>query len=64
MMMANYLTNRQRVKIIQRGAPQGSLMGTFIYNILTNDMLYMINDLCEIYNYADDNSMFSRQKCK
>ena len=67
MMMANYFTNRQqRVKIgdarsqwlnIQRGAPQGSLMGTFIYNILTNDMLYMINDLCEIYNYADDNSI-------
>ena len=67
MMMANYFTNRQqRVKIgdarsqwlnIQRGATQGSLTGTFIYNILTNDLLYMINDLCEIYNYADDNSI-------
>ena len=66
MMMANYFTNRQRVKIgdarsqwlnIQRRAPQGSLMGTFIYNILANDMLYMINDLCEIYNYADDISI-------
>ena len=30
-------------------------MGTFIYNILTNDMLCMINGVCEIYYYADDN---------
>ena len=30
-------------------------MGTFIYNILTNDLLYIINDMCEIYYYADDN---------
>jgi len=32
-------------------------MGTFIYNVLSNDLLYLINNFCDIYNYADDNSI-------
>jgi len=32
-------------------------MGTSIYNVLSNDLLYLISNLCEIYNYADDNSI-------
>jgi len=32
-------------------------MGTFIYNDLSNDLLYLISNLCEIYNYTDDNSI-------
>jgi len=66
MLIANYFTNRKRVKIwdsrsewlnLNRGALEGSLMGTFMYNILSNDLLHLISNLCEIYNYADDNSI-------
>jgi len=63
MLIENYFTNRkQDVKIgdarsqwlnLNRGAPQGSLMGTFIYNVSANDLLHLISNLCEIYNYAD-----------
>ena len=32
-------------------------MGTFIYNVSANDLLHLISNLCEIYNYTDDNSI-------
>ena len=32
-------------------------METFIYKVLSNDWLYLISNLCEINNYADDNSV-------
>jgi hypothetical protein len=67
MLVASYFTNRyQRVKIgdvrsdwlnLTKGAPQGSIFGPFIYNLHSNDLLYLIDDLCDIYNYADDNTI-------
>jgi len=64
-LIANYFINRKqlvnigdsRIKWLNlnRGAPQSSLMGTFIYNVLSNNLLYLISNLYEIYNYADDN---------
>jgi hypothetical protein len=67
MLVANYFTNRQqRVKVgsarsnwcyLSKGAPQGSLFGPFIYNVLSNDLLYLIADQCDIFNYADANSV-------
>ena len=66
-LIASYFTDRkQRVKIgenrsdwidINIGAPQGSLIGPFSYNIFTNDLLLKMETICEIYNYADDNSV-------
>ena len=66
-LIANYFTNRkQRVKVgnarsdwlsLLKGAPHGSLIGPFVYNVLSNDLLFIINYLCSIYNYADDNSI-------
>ena len=32
-------------------------MGPFCYNVFTNDMLSILNDNIEIYNYADDNTL-------
>ena len=67
MFIANYFTNRQQcVRIgdtrshwlnLKKGAPQGSLMGPFIYNVLSNDLLYLMSESCEIYNYADDSTI-------
>jgi hypothetical protein len=67
MMLANYFLGRkQRVKLahtrsdwkgIVKGAPQGSLMGPFTYNVHTNDLLLLIMLICDVFNYADDNTV-------
>jgi hypothetical protein len=67
MMLANYFLGRkQRVKLahtrsdwkgIVKGAPQGSLMGPFTYIVHTNDLLLLIMLICDVFNYADDNTV-------
>ena len=67
MLIANYFVNRkQRVKLshnksnwmdISKGAPQGSLLGPLLYNIHSNDLLSCLLGTCDVYNYADDNTV-------
>ena len=42
---------------IDKGSAQGSILGPFCYNVLANDMLSIVSDNIEIYNYADDNTV-------
>ena len=42
---------------ISKGSPQGSLMGPMAYNIHSNDLFYFIMNLCDVFNYADDNTV-------
>ena len=39
--------------------PQGSLFEPFMYNVFSNDLLFVVNNLNDIsvYNYADDTTI-------
>ena len=71
-MVISYLKDRrQRVKVmgefsdcatINRGVPQGSVMGPLLFNIFLNDLFY-VDMNCEIANYADDNHLYYANNC-
>ena len=67
-LMHSYLTDRyQRVKIdnsyslwslIKYGVPQCSILGPILFNILSCDMFFMVDNIV-IASYADDNISYS-----
>ena len=67
-LLFSYLRGRkQRVKIsnsrsswavLTKGVPQDSILGPLLFNIFMND-LFLFIEKCQLYNYADDNSLDS-----
>ena len=65
-LLRNYLTGRkQQIKLqgdlsswadIQKGVPQGSILGSLLFKIFINDIFYFI-EYGTLYNYADDNTL-------
>ena len=65
-LMSTYLNQRmQRLKIsnyrsswkiLNKGVPQGSILGPLLFKVFMNDM-FLFMERCNLYNYADDNSI-------
>ena len=47
---------------LSKGVPQGSLMGPFIFNIFSNDVLLLLEKKCHVFNYADDISILCKHR--
>ena len=71
LLVASYLSSRkQRVKIgsersswnfLNKGVPQGSIMGPFLFNFFIHDLYYFI-ETCTLLNYADDDTLVFAHK--
>ena len=67
-LIKDYLSGRrERVKVanaksdtvkINRGVPQGSVLGPLLFNIFLNDLFYFVTE-AKLSNYADDNQLTS-----
>ncbi len=42
---------------LSKGAPQGSDIGPFAYKVHCNDLIVTLQDLCEVFSYADANTV-------
>ena len=73
LLVASYLSDRQqRVKLgnarsdwknLNKGVPQGSIMGPFLFNFFIHDLYYFI-ETSTLLNYADDDTLVYSHESK
>ena len=47
-----------RSNLLKQVGSKGFPFGPFIYNVLSNDLFYVVSDQCDIFNYAKDNYIY------
>ncbi len=45
---------------IKQRRPPGFNLGPFMFNVFQNNLILKLEDMCNIYNYADDNTIGCR----
>ena len=71
-LIKSYLSNRSQTVVLDgiasepmplsNGVPQGSILGSWLFNIYINDLAHYIHDHSPV-QYADDTTLFNKNKC-
>ena len=42
---------------LRKGVPQDSIVGPMLFSIVINGLIYIVKDVCPLYNYAEDDTL-------
>ena len=73
LLMSYFANRKQRVKVgngksewlgTETNAPQGCVLGPYLFNNFQNDLICLLGKSCDVFNYADDDTVVAAGKDK